>query len=354
MGMVYLARDTTLDRPVALKFLSRALEHDEDARRRFLREAKAAAALDHPYICKIYQTGERGSRPFIAMEYVRGETLRQRLDAGPLPLTDALWITVEVVEALETAHAAQIVHRDLKPANIMLTADRHVKVLDWPRRTSKRRLRQHGTVLTDAGTVQGRWPTCRPSRCAARTSTCVRSLFRGRGAVRMPDGETLSWPVRRWKPRPNHHHTPPRPPPAGCSASARSNRAASLAKPVESENSGGLRVTCASATRSNAASAARRGAAAGPPLRRWWTPDRDWHAGAGALRAEHGGGRLGPTAPNARRPAVHQGRQRARYLATGFDRGDPRLSNAGVRVPWETRCGFAERAARWTWRRSWA
>jgi len=158
MGSVYLARDTSLDRPVALKFLSRALEGEEDARRRFLREAKAAAALDHPYICKIYQTGEGDGRPFIAMEYVRGETLRQRLDAGPLPLKDALWIAVEVAEALETAHAAPIVHRDLKPSNIMLTTDGHVKLLDFglaKRVEAGPDCAPTASALTDTGIVQG-------------------------------------------------------------------------------------------------------------------------------------------------------------------------------------------------------
>jgi serine/threonine protein kinase/TolB-like protein/tetratricopeptide (TPR) repeat protein len=159
MGIVYLAQDRTLDRPVALKFLAAALERRKDARRRFLREARAAAALDHPYICKIYQTGEEQGRPFIAMEYVRGETLRRRLDAGPLPLHDALRMAVEVSEAIETAHAAHIVHRDLKPSNIMLTTAGHVKVLDFG-------LAKHvgGAVidhaetrseLTEAGEVQG-------------------------------------------------------------------------------------------------------------------------------------------------------------------------------------------------------
>jgi serine/threonine protein kinase/TolB-like protein len=131
MGMVFLALDSSLDRPVALKFLSSELERRDEARRRFLREARAAAALDHPYICKIYQTGEAEGRPFIAMEYVRGETLRRRLDGGTLPLNDVIGITLEVAEALETAHAAQIVHRDLKPSNIMLTTGGHVKVLDF-------------------------------------------------------------------------------------------------------------------------------------------------------------------------------------------------------------------------------
>jgi len=159
MGQVFLAQDRTLDRPVALKFLSSALQEQEEARRRFLREAKAAAALDHPYICKIYQTGEEDGRPFIAMEYVRGETLRSRLDTERLPLKDVLRITMEVAEALETAHAAPIVHRDLKPSNIMLTTGGHVKVLDFG--LAKRVVMEGGdhaetqSELTEAGAVQG-------------------------------------------------------------------------------------------------------------------------------------------------------------------------------------------------------
>src|SRR5262245_1110329 len=90
MGLVFLAQDRALDRPVALKFLSAPLQQQEESRRRFLREAKAAAALDHPYICKIYQTGEIEGCPFIAMEYVRGDTLRHRIDGGLLPLKDVL------------------------------------------------------------------------------------------------------------------------------------------------------------------------------------------------------------------------------------------------------------------------
>ena len=131
MGEVVLARDPTLDRRVALKFLSENLGQDEIAKKRFLREAKSAAALDHPYICKIYETGEAEGRPFIAMEYVRGETLEHRITRGALPLVEAQRIAHEIAEALETAHQEGIVHRDLKPANIMLTEDGHVKVLDF-------------------------------------------------------------------------------------------------------------------------------------------------------------------------------------------------------------------------------
>jgi len=132
MGEVFLAHDRTLDRRVALKFLPEKVRTDENARKRFLREAKSAAALDHPYVCKIYEIGELDERgPFIAMEYVRGKTLEKRLASGAMEDDEVRRIASKVCEALETAHAAGIVHRDLKPSNIMLTEDGHVKVMDF-------------------------------------------------------------------------------------------------------------------------------------------------------------------------------------------------------------------------------
>jgi len=106
-GDVYLARDRTLDRRVALKFLSERLRQDESTRMRFLQEARSAAALDHPYICKIYETGEAEGRPFIAMEYVPGESLEERLDREALPIEEALAAAEErgldLVEVAPTA-----------------------------------------------------------------------------------------------------------------------------------------------------------------------------------------------------------------------------------------------------------
>jgi len=131
MGDVYLAEDTSLERKVALKFLPENLQQDEVARMRFIREAKSAAALDHPYICKIYETGEVGGQSFIAMEYVRGQTIKEMLSEGRLPLKQVLQIGSEVAEALERAHDEGIVHRDLKPANIMLPKEGHAKVMDF-------------------------------------------------------------------------------------------------------------------------------------------------------------------------------------------------------------------------------
>ncbi len=131
MGEVYLAQDSKLDRRVALKFLPEYLQHDSTARKRFLREAQSAAALDHPFICHIHEVGEEEGKSFIAMEYVQGTTLTEKLAEGPLPLKDALQEATEIAEALEAAHKQNIVHRDLKPSNIMLTPEGHVKVMDF-------------------------------------------------------------------------------------------------------------------------------------------------------------------------------------------------------------------------------
>ncbi len=131
MGEVYLARDTILNREVAIKFLPEAMQKDDKARERFLREAKSAAALDHPFICKIYETGEIDGKAFIVMEYVEGQNLREKLEEEPLSLRDSLRVGLEIAAALETAHEKGIVHRDLKPENIMLTPQGYVKVMDF-------------------------------------------------------------------------------------------------------------------------------------------------------------------------------------------------------------------------------
>ncbi len=131
MGEVYLAQDTRLDRPVALKFLPESMQRSQTAVRRFHREARSAARLDHPYICSIYEVGESQGRHFIAMEYVEGQTLAEVLAEGPLPLRDALRLATEICEALARAQREGIVHRDLKPMNIMVTPDRHAKVMDF-------------------------------------------------------------------------------------------------------------------------------------------------------------------------------------------------------------------------------
>jgi tetratricopeptide (TPR) repeat protein/predicted Ser/Thr protein kinase len=131
MGEVYQARDTVLGRTVALKFVIFGTEREAEAQQRFLREAKAAASLDHPFICEIHQVGEVDGKTFIVMEYIDGETLAARLKQGALPIKEAVRIVLEVAEALECAHSKGIVHRDLKPGNIMLTSQGHAKVMDF-------------------------------------------------------------------------------------------------------------------------------------------------------------------------------------------------------------------------------
>ena len=131
MGRVYLAEDTKLKRNVALKVLPLANAGDEETHRRMLREARAAAALDHPNICAIYEVGEESGRSYIAMQYLKGETLDTRMMKGRLSCNDALQIAMQVADALADAHAHNIVHRDIKPANVLLTNRGQAKVLDF-------------------------------------------------------------------------------------------------------------------------------------------------------------------------------------------------------------------------------
>jgi Tol biopolymer transport system component len=121
MGEVYRARDTRLDRTVAIKVLPDHVRGDPALRERFEREARTVAALNHPHICTLYDVGHQDGTEFIVLEHLEGETLAERLATGPLPLDEALAIGVQVADALSKAHKAGVVHRDLKPANIMLT-----------------------------------------------------------------------------------------------------------------------------------------------------------------------------------------------------------------------------------------
>jgi len=121
MGEVYKARDTRLDRTVAIKVLPEHVAADPDLKQRFEREAKTISSLNHPYICTLHDIGSQDGIDFLVMEYLEGDTLAQRLEKGALPLDQALKITVEIADALDKAHRQGITHRDLKPVNIMLT-----------------------------------------------------------------------------------------------------------------------------------------------------------------------------------------------------------------------------------------
>src|SRR5438034_9516405 len=131
MGEVYLAQDTKLDRKVALKILPVDIAANHDRMRRFVQEAKAAAALNHPNIAHIYEIGESDGVNFIAMEFIDGQTLRELIHRQNTDLPKLLRYLQHAAEGLAKAHAAGIVHRDLKPDNIMVTHDGHAKILDF-------------------------------------------------------------------------------------------------------------------------------------------------------------------------------------------------------------------------------
>jgi tRNA A-37 threonylcarbamoyl transferase component Bud32/dienelactone hydrolase len=153
MGTVYLADDTSLKRRVALKFLRADAQDSAEGAARLLKEARAASVLDHPHIATIYEIGEYGGRPFIAMAHYDGETLEARLGRGQMPFGEIARIVAEMADALAAAHAAGIVHRDLKPSNVMLTGSGSVKVLDFG--IAKVETAETATNLTAAGSTLG-------------------------------------------------------------------------------------------------------------------------------------------------------------------------------------------------------
>jgi serine/threonine protein kinase len=130
MGEVYRAKDTRLDRTVAIKVLASHLSQDSEVKQRFEREARAISSLSHPHICALYDVGSEDGLEYLVMELLEGETLAERLTKGTLPLAHVLRFGMEIAEALGAAHGQGIVHRDLKPGNVMLTKS-GVKLLDF-------------------------------------------------------------------------------------------------------------------------------------------------------------------------------------------------------------------------------
>jgi eukaryotic-like serine/threonine-protein kinase len=130
MGEVYRAKDTRLDRIVAIKILSPHLSSNPDLKARFEREARTISSLSHPYICTLHDIGQQDGIDFLVMEYLEGETLAGRLTKGALPMEQVLRFGIQIADALDKAHKQGIIHRDLKPGNIMLTKS-GVKLLDF-------------------------------------------------------------------------------------------------------------------------------------------------------------------------------------------------------------------------------
>ena len=162
MGQVFRARDTKLDRDVAIKILPEAFAHDADRLARFQREAKTLASLNHPNIAAIYGLEESGGVTALVMELVEGDDLSQRIARGAIPLHEALPIAKQIAEALEAAHEQGVIHRDLKPANIKVREDGTVKVLDFglakamePTDARSSNVSESPTIITPAMTQAG-------------------------------------------------------------------------------------------------------------------------------------------------------------------------------------------------------
>jgi len=160
MGVVYKARDTKLDRTVALKYLPKHVSADETEKKRFLNEAKAASALDHINICSIYSIEETSDGSlFIVMAYYEGMSLKEKIERGPLPVKDVVHYSIQIMTGLQRAHDKGIVHRDLKPANLFITTENQVKIIDF----GLAKATQH-PMLTKSGTTLGTVPYMSPEQ----------------------------------------------------------------------------------------------------------------------------------------------------------------------------------------------
>src|SRR5262245_1965444 len=184
MGQVYRARDTRLDRDVALKRLPSVVASDPARLERFNREARAIAALNHPHIVTIYSTENAGDVRFLTMELVEGETLTDLIVAGPMPVTRFLEVALPFADALSAAHQKQITHRDLKPGNVMVSREGRVKVLDFglARIGDVDQPAQHSLAatrapMTEPGMIVGTMPYMSPEQIEGRSLDPRTDLF---------------------------------------------------------------------------------------------------------------------------------------------------------------------------------
>ena len=207
MGVVYKAKDTRLDRTVALKFLPSDLTQDLEAKQRFLQEAKAAAALDHPNICTVYEVDETEGQSFIAMSYIQGQNLKEKIKEGPLNIDEAKDIAIQVAEGLREAHEKGIIHRDIKPANIMLTEKGQAKITDFGLAKLS-----WGVDLTKTSSVMGTAAYMSPEQARGdkvdhRTDiwsfgAMLYEMFSGRRPFRSTDERAVFYSILNEKPEP--------------------------------------------------------------------------------------------------------------------------------------------------------
>jgi len=243
MGVVFRARDTRLGRLAALKIMRPDRVADEDRRRLFVREARAASALNHPNILTIYEIDTDAGVDYIAMEYVEGGTLADLVAHGPIPADRALRLASQVADALAAAHAAGVVHRDLKPSNIMLAAGERVKVVDFGlARFAGAALPTEETVgtLASDGAVVGTVPYMSPEQaagaprthgatCSASARSCTRCWRAGARSPATP--RSASWRRSCGTRQRRLRASPPTWPDSSSAASARTSPGGSSPRP---------------------------------------------------------------------------------------------------------------------------